>query len=89
MGSEQKSTFLIFFHIDIPSYLLKKYFGIKAVGPYINKGAGSIHVKRNGERIRTNQDNYYIELSRKRDVQRFLSEVGFSIIEKQIGSKRR
>jgi len=70
-------------------YLLKKYFDIGATGPYLNKKAGSIHIKKNSERVKTNHNNYKLEISRKRDVQMFLSQVGFSIREKQLGLPRR
>jgi len=70
-------------------YLLKKYFNIRATGPYLNKKARSIHIKKNGERIRTSHNTYCIEISRKRDVQAFLSKIGFSIKEKQLGLPRR
>jgi len=70
-------------------YLLKKYFNIKTTGPYLIKKAGSINRKRNGERIKTRHNTYSIAISRKRDVQIFLSEIGFSITEKRLGLKRR
>jgi len=69
--------------------LLKKYFGIRAIGPYLVVKAGSIIIRRDGERIKANHNNYYIAISRKRDVQVFLSQVGFSIREKQLGLPRR
>jgi len=46
-------------------------------------------MKRNGERFRANRDIYYIAIYRKRDVQVFSSEIGFSIREKQLGLSRR
>ncbi len=70
-------------------YLLKKHFNIVATGPYLVTRAGWIHVKKNVEKIKTNQDNYSIDISRKQCVQRFLSEIGFSIQEKQLGLPRR
>jgi len=70
-------------------YLLKKYFSIKATGPYLIAKAGSIHIKRNGERIKTNHDIYCIAISRMKDIRVFLSEIGFSIREKQLGLPRK
>lgn len=70
-------------------YLLEKYFDIIATGPYRRRFAGKISIKRNGEEIKTNHDNYYIAISRKQHVARFLEEIGFSIREKQLGLPRR
>jgi intein-encoded DNA endonuclease-like protein len=70
-------------------YLLEKYFDIIATGPYLVVEAGSIHTIKNGEKIKANHNIYSIAISRKQDVQRFLSEVGFSIKEKQYGLPRR
>jgi len=70
-------------------YLLKKYFNIKATGPYLVAKAGSIHRNGDGKEIKTNHNIYYTAISRKKDVQIFLSEIGFSIKRKQLGLKRR
>jgi len=70
-------------------YLLKKYFGIMIRGPYLHVRAGSIHMRRDGEEIRTKNNNYYIGIYRMRNIQVFLSEIGFSIAEKQLGLPRR
>ncbi len=70
-------------------YLLEKCFNIKATGPYLVTMAGTIHTKWDGERIKTNHPNYQIVIARKLHVQRFLSEVGFSMLEKQLGLPRR
>jgi intein-encoded DNA endonuclease-like protein len=80
------------YDIDLLHYvqhLLKKYFSISATGPYINTKAGSVHIKRNGEKIKAGHNTYSIAISRKDCVQRYLSEVGFSITEKQLGLPRR
>ena len=66
---------------------MKNYFNIVATGPYINTKTGSKHVKRGEEIITTRKNNYIIEIARKLHVQRFLSEIGFSIMEKQLGLK--
>jgi intein-encoded DNA endonuclease-like protein len=70
-------------------YLLEKCFNIKATGPYLVIEAGSTSIKKNGEKIKSNYNIYYIAISRKESVQRFLDEVGFSIREKQLGLPRR
>jgi len=46
-------------------------------------------MKRNGERVKTNHDIYCIVISGRRDIHMFLSEIGFSIREKQLGLPRR
>ena len=69
-------------------YLLKKYFSIKATGPYLNVKAGSIMVK-GGKRFRRNHNNYYITISKRRGLRVFLSKIGFSIRRKQLGLPRR
>jgi len=70
-------------------YLLRKYYNIIATGPYLHTRAGSISRRRSGEKIKTNYNTYYIAISRKRHIKIFLSEVGFSIREKQLGLPRR
>ena len=70
-------------------YLLERYFSIIATGPYLSIKAGRIGRKRNGEKIKTNHNNYYIAISRKKHVKIFLSEIGFSIRDKQLGLPRR
>lgn len=69
-------------------YLLKRYFNIIARGPYLTRRAGSI-MKRIGKTYKRSSDNYVIAICRKLHVQRFLSEIGFSITEKQLGLPRR
>ncbi len=69
-------------------YLLKKHFDIIATGPYLVTRARMI-MKRNGKVYRRNNDNHQIVISRKLHIQRFLSEVGFSIQKKQYGLPRR
>jgi intein-encoded DNA endonuclease-like protein len=70
-------------------HLLNKYFNITARGPYLHIRAGEASTKKNGERIRTNYNNYSIKISRKQHVETFLNEIGFSIAEKQLGLPRR
>ena len=70
-------------------HLLEKYFGINATGPYINDRAGKISTRGDGEKIKTNYNNYSIAISRKLHIQKFLNEIRFSIEEKQLGLKRR
>jgi len=70
-------------------YLLKKYFDIRATGPYLHKRAGSIYITRNGRKFKANHNIYILAISRKRDIHMFLSHIGFSIKEKQLGLPRR
>ena len=70
-------------------YLLKKYFNIITTEPHINVKAGTEHKIRDEKMFKTKHDNYYIAICRKRLVQRFLNEIGFSITEKQLGLPRR
>jgi len=69
-------------------YLLEKYFGIKATGPYLCTKAGTF-MERNGKKYRRNGNTYRIDISRKQYIQKFLNEIGFSIKEKQFGLPRR
>ena len=69
-------------------HLLRKYFGIIARGPYLHVKAGAGSKMGNGKIAKTNYDNYQINIYRKQHIQRFLSEIGFSITEKQLGLKR-
>jgi len=71
--------------LEYVQHLLRKYFSIKATGPYLKTKAGSISKKG----IKANHNTYSITIYRKDSIQRFLSEVGFSISEKQLGLPRR
>ena len=51
--------------------------------------AGTISIKKNREMIKMNHDNYQIVIYRKQHVKKPLSEIGFSIREKQLGLPRR
>jgi len=68
-------------------YLLKKYFNIIATGPYLKEETGNATIIR-GVEYRYNDDFYEIVISRKNHVQRFLEEIGFSIVRKQLGLKK-
>ncbi len=70
-------------------YLLKDYFNIVATGPYINRRSGEVSTKSDGEKIKTNNNNYKIVIYRRQHIQIFLDNIGFSITEKQLGLKRR
>ncbi len=70
-------------------YLLKIYFNIITTGPYLAKKTGEVSTKRGGKKIKRKHNNYSIHISRKQHIQRFLSMIGFSITEKQLGLKRR
>ena len=92
-GSNYKSKKILLYNSDqellkYTQYLLKKYFNIRATGPYLYVRAGSISRNGDGEEVKRNYNVYYTEISRKGDVQIFLSEIGFSIREKQLGLKR-
>ena len=68
-------------------YLLKKYFDVIATGPYLQKKAGTI-LTINGMEKPVYHDYYMIVIGRKQHIQRFLREIGFSIIRKQLGLKK-
>jgi len=51
--------------------------------------AGSISRNRDREEVKRNHSIYYTAISRERDVEIFLSEIGFSIKRKKLGLKRR
>ncbi len=70
-------------------HLLEKYFGINATGPYISTKAGTENEMRNGKTAKTNHNNYLIVISRRQYTEKFLSMIGFSIEEKQLGLPRR
>ena len=70
-------------------HLLEKYFNIIATGPHLHAKAGKESKMKNGKIAKTNHDNYRINIKRKQHVQRFLSMIGFSITEKQLGLPRR
>jgi len=73
--------------LEYVQYLLKKYFDIVATGPYLVYEAGDIEII-NGVETRYNHDYYSIHIYRKLHVQKFLKEIGFSIIRKQLGLKK-
>jgi len=68
-------------------YLLKKYFDVVATGPYLVHKAGDSWII-NGIETRYNDDYYEISISRKLHTQRFLEEIGFTIVRKQLGLKK-
>jgi len=68
-------------------YLLKKYFDIVATGPYLVQKAGS-EMKINGVETAGKYDGYRIQIGRKQHVRRFLEEIGFSIVRRQLGLKK-
>ena len=41
-----------------------------------------VSVKKNGEKVKTNHDNYYIVIKKTQHIQRFPDEIGFSIRRK-------
>jgi len=68
-------------------YLLEKCFDIKSTGPYLVEKAGSIMMI-NGRRVVRKHDCYEISINRKEDIQRFLEEIGFTIVRKQLGLRK-
>ncbi|RLF04249.1 MAG: hypothetical protein DRJ64_07210 [Thermoprotei archaeon] len=75
--------------LQYAQHLLRKYFNIVSRGPYLNVRAGSIRIRKDGMIIKANHDTHRIAVFRRRDVERFLKEIGFSIREKQLGLPRR
>jgi len=73
--------------LEYVQYLLKKYFNIKATGPYLDKESGTIIVI-NGVKKPVRHDCYTIVIGRKLHVQKFLKEIGFSIARKQLGLRK-
>jgi len=73
--------------LEYIQYLLKEYFGIKTTGPYLQRKAGSI-ITINGIETRYKHGYYRIVIGRKQHIQKFLSEIGFTIIRKQLGLKK-
>jgi intein-encoded DNA endonuclease-like protein len=67
---------------------LRRYFDVVATGPYLKIRAGSM-MERRGKVFKRRKSNYYMAISRRRHVERFLCEIGFSITEKQQGLPRR
>jgi len=70
--------------LEYVQYLLEKYFDIKATGPHLVHKAGTQIVI---NRIKTcyNDDYYKIQIGRKEHIQKFLEEIGFSIVRRQLG----
>jgi len=73
--------------LEYVQYLLKKYFNIKSTGPYLNKKAGTKTII-NGVKTTTKHNCYYISITRKLHVEKFLEEIGFSIVRRQLGLKK-
>ena len=68
--------------------LLVKYFGIEVLGPTLATKAGTIMKAKNGEFLRR-KNVYGLEIRKRRHIDEFLYYVGFSILEKQEGLRRR
>lgn len=69
--------------------MLENYFSIIVTELYLGVKPGSVSIMSNENTITTKKNNCRIQIAIKLHVQRFLSEIGFSIIEKQLGLKRR
>jgi len=73
--------------LEYVQYLLEKYFDIKSTGPYlVHKTGYTIVIK--GVKYHYNQDYYAIQINRKEYVKKFLEEIGFSIIRRQLGLRK-
>jgi len=68
-------------------YLLKEYFDIVSAGPYLDREAVTTMVI-NGVETTAIHRYYKIQIHRKPHIQKFLREVGFSIIRRQLGLKK-
>jgi len=68
-------------------YLLERYFSIIAMRPYLDKKAGTTMVI-NGVKTTAKHDCYRIQIRRKEHIQKFLEEIGFSIVRKQLGLRK-
>jgi len=68
-------------------YLLNRYYNVIAGGPCLVHKAGS-KIVINGIETRYKHDYYYIFIGKKQHVRRFLEEIGFTIVRKQLGLRR-
>jgi len=73
--------------LEYAQYLLEKFFHIIATGPYLQKKNGT-KMMINGIKHTRKHDCYEIDISRKKHIQKFLREIGFTIIRKQLGLKK-
>jgi len=73
--------------LEYIQYLLERYFGIVTAGPYLQRKAGTKTVI-NGVKTTTKYDCYRIVIGRKEHVQKYLEEIGFTIIRKQLGLRK-
>jgi len=76
--------------LNYAKYLLKKYFNIKTSRPYIVVHKGEEKYFRNrGKNYKANVEVKNVYITRRRDVMKFLMEIGFTIKRKQRGESRR
>jgi len=73
--------------LEYVQYLLKEYFGIIATGPYLQKKAGD-KITINEVKTHYNDALYHISINKRVHVQKFLSEIGFSIVRRQLGLRK-
>jgi len=66
---------------------LKRYFNIKATGPYLVHKTGDSEII-NGVEYHRSQDYYKIQIGKKEHIQKYLEEIGFTITRKQLGLKK-
>ena len=76
--------------LEYVKYLLKRYFSITAGGPHLNTKAGKVNNKRrDGKIVVARRNCYTLSIYRRLDIVRFLTEIGFSIMRKQLGLRVR
>jgi len=73
--------------LEYVQYLLKKYYNIISTGPYLQRKTGTKMII-NGIETLYNRDFYVISICRKQHIQKFLEEIGFSIVRKQLGLRK-
>jgi len=73
--------------LEYIQYLLERYFGIVTTGPYLQRKAGTKTVI-NGMKTTTKYDCYRIQINGRKHAQKFLEEIGFTIVRKQLGLRK-
>jgi len=73
--------------LEYTQHLLEEYFRIVATGPYLERKAGTTMII-NGMEKPVYHDYYMIVIGRKQHIRRFLKEIGFSIVRRQLGLRK-
>jgi len=68
-------------------HLLKKYFNVATTGPYLQRKNGTKMII-NGVETTARHDCYIIQIRRREHIQKYIEEIGFSIVRKQLGLRR-